>query len=1632
MRTAWDVALTAAGVLPEEDMAPSAVTGITVAPGADQKLAVLSWDAAPADAEIGAYEVRLADGRTISTKNNSVTLKKLSAGRQTVTVVAVDKAKNRSEGVAFGFDVADITAPKTGKVMARQSSADTVELSMTGFSDNVGIAAYRVYLDGRLIGTTTASTFQYRKDNLAGKLAFSVTAVDAAGNESKAGKANVTIQDVTAPNQVTGIAVAPGAKENGATLSWNVPDDNVGVVAYEVRLGNGQTVNTKTNSVTLKKLSAGRQTVTVVAVDKAKNRSEGVAFGFDVADGTAPKTGKVAARQSSADTVELSMTGFSDNVGIAAYRVYLGGQLVGSTTASTFQYRKDNLAGKLAFSVTAVDAAGNESKAGKASVAIKDVTAPTQVTGVSAEISGKNAVIKWNAASDNVGVVAYDIVIDGKHFSSKTNSYVFKNVVPGVSYQVTVAAVDKAKNVGQPSTAFTFGAAAPVADVTPPSKVTGVNAVLSGTDATVSWQAATDNVGVVSYEITVNGRKYTSTNTSLTLKKLAAGTYDVTVRAVDAAGNVGTASDNYSFECASSAGPVGSSGSVRLHTDGVVVESASSMSGKSVASNQFLVAEKGGTLTDTVVNGGTLLVSNGATATGTIINSGQGSAANASFVTLTMKTGYLTVLDGGTTSDVTLSGGALIVRTSGSARNTQVFSGSVDVSSGGVVQATTVSAQDYIRVGNQGSALDTFLASGAHAVVYSGGLASGGRVSSGADLTVSSGGSVQNVRVFAGGSAYVSNGATVSDLELVGDYVKLQLGIDSTTNVHFISSGVAHSVVNGVLSDVTAHRYTYFEVSEGGLVKDVRLGIFNTSFGGAAEIFSGGRVESITNRNYGQINVFPGGFLSSASTDTNAEIYLYGGDAANLRADSEGYIWIHSGSIASKVDVTSNGELTVSSGGSAAEVAIWTGGHAMVEERNAFMTDVDIHSSGILEVCGGNASGITVREGGLLTFSSGFVIMDGPWKESLNGQAVDVVLSGGTMAARYTGSAHNVTALPGAEIQVSSGSLVHELTLASGAYTVVNSDGVLADADIISGAQLDLCGGASASDLRIDSGVYVYLQYAPGMELAGSVDGTPFAVQDSVLSGYTQNTGVLDMVSGAAGSDLHISATGRLNISGGASADGVEIASGGLCHIYGDAMNLETSGEVHISGSVSGMEINGDYTQIHAGGVVTGVTLNAGGLLVHSGGGVNDLVVSDGGTMAVRDTGSASLVTALPGAKIQVSSGALVRELTLFSGAYTVVNSGALAGADIISGAQLDIMVGASASELRIDSGASVYLQYAPGMELAGSVDGTAFAVQNSVLSGYTQNKGVLDIASGAAGCDLHISAAGRLNVSGGASADGVEIASGGLCHIYGDAMNLKTSGEVHVTGNVAGMEINGDYTHIHAGGVATGVTLNAGGMLVYSGGRVNDLVMAGDGAASINAGAEICGLRAAGESYKLTLNSGSLLTGNISLEQTRIMVRSGARIDFDLTGLRMATDTPLIAGFEYVSGDRADYTISVTADQAPGTYVLASCFDTFRRFDSDAWLLIDGDDAGVLNLGTASSLLTDDRCYSLSQAEDGALLLDIAAVESAASAPADDLCGWPAVSGVDFAESAVATDEIFTSLSDIVESPRTALLTVR
>jgi chitodextrinase len=170
-----------------------------------------------------------------------------------------------------------------------------------------------------------------------------------------------------------------------------------------------------------------------------------------------------------------------------------------------------------------------------------DTEAPTVPANLTATaISSSQINLTWNASTDNVGVIGYNIYRNGTQLTTTANtSYSDTGLSPSTTYAYAVSAYDAA---GDES-----GQSISVSAITqPPDTETHTHTVPANLQATaisssqinLSWSALTDNIGVIGYNIYRNGTQLTTTtNTSYSDTGLSPSTtYAYTVSAYDAAG----------------------------------------------------------------------------------------------------------------------------------------------------------------------------------------------------------------------------------------------------------------------------------------------------------------------------------------------------------------------------------------------------------------------------------------------------------------------------------------------------------------------------------------------------------------------------------------------------------------------------------------------------------------------------------------------------------------------------------------------------------------------------------------------------------------------------------------------------------------------------------------------------------------------------------------------------------------------------------------------------------------------------------------------------------------------------------------------------------------------------------------
>ena len=382
------------------------------------------------------------------------------------------------------------------------------------------------------------------------------------------------VADTEAPS-VPAEVKATDVTETTAKLTWSEATDNVGVAGYNVYVNEAKVNDTLVTGTeySLTDLTAATEySVTVTAVDAAENesaKSEAVVFTTEAEKDTEAPTAptEVKATEVTETTAKVTWSEATDNVGVVGYNVYLNETKVNDTLVTGTEYALTELteATEYAVRVTAVDAAENESARSEAATFTtlkkeepKDTEAPSVPTAVAAaDITQTTAKVTWDASTDNVGVVGYNVYVNEAKVNASpvtVTEYDLTGLTEATEYTVRVTAVDAAENESARSEAVTFTTleAEEETDTEAPTAPAEVKATeVTETTAKLTWNEATDNVGVAGYNVYVNEAKVNEelvAGTEFALTDLTEATeYTVRVSAVDAAGNESARSEATTF-----------------------------------------------------------------------------------------------------------------------------------------------------------------------------------------------------------------------------------------------------------------------------------------------------------------------------------------------------------------------------------------------------------------------------------------------------------------------------------------------------------------------------------------------------------------------------------------------------------------------------------------------------------------------------------------------------------------------------------------------------------------------------------------------------------------------------------------------------------------------------------------------------------------------------------------------------------------------------------------------------------------------------------------------------------------------------------------------------------------------------
>lgn len=631
----------------------------------------------------------------------------------------------------------------------------------------------------------------------------------------------------------------------------------------------------------------------------------------------------------------------------------------------------------------------------------------------------------------------------------------------------------------------------------------------------------------------------------------------------------------------------------------------------------------------------------------------------------------------------------------------------------------------------------------------------GAVVSSGQKQFVYSKGEARYTQCLGVGDVLVSNGGVASNCYISG-------GINAA-RLMVIGGGTAVSCVlqNGdiQLNGYPAAATLIDAVAYGGrLILQNYANVSNcTKSGGSLEAGAGGGPKRI----YG-LNIYGGG----ATIYNNTIVYdlvLHGG---SMTVRTNGKV--------SGATIQSAAPLTVSSGGTVTSLTVESGGSLTVSSGGLVVSGTVSGTSALADVSsGGAASAITIQSGGRVNIWPGGSATDITTDFGifvLYGGTVSNLSQHGSSVLLPNGSAFNVSSYDGMCVVGPQNSTTN--ILAAGGN--VHISGRAASITVV--RRLQVFNGGTATAVVVSSGGTLTVS-SGGSALTVNAINTP-TVNTVINSGYISglhlhNASAASLVSDGYLDDVLLTADSggyatRLSCWRG-SAGSVTMSSGTIFSVRSGAV----VDEVTVNGS-SYLSIEGSYT-VHK------CIVNSGSIVSAFAGTFDELVVNSRANFTAGSGCSITTITAGDG-----------------SGTITVVSGGELSD-KILHTIGIGYNEGAVGSNLTVGASAliSVRTPYISGMSITSG--GMVSAYAGGVLSGVSATQ------------------SGYLFLNSGASADGVTL-DAGICIVSSNA----TMTDVTVSGPTPASR---GQLNIRAGGIVSGARLYTGEG-VYNNGTLNDLTI--------------------------------------------------------------------------------------------------------------------------------------------------------------------------------------------------------------
>ncbi len=498
--------------------------------------------------------------------------------------------------VAFrlaGSQPADITPPTVpAGLSAVAVSSSQINLSWAASTDPDNTAAqlsYRVYRNGTLIGTTPAGTTTWQDSALqpSTTYTYAVSAVDPSGNASaQSGSVQATTTSGQTDNQPPTVTVTSPSNNQTVSGTWTITAnaaDNVGVAGVQFlldgsNLGPESLAAPYSTSWNTASTADGGHVLTAVARDAVGNRTTSAPVTASVSNGL---------RKPYTTTFPLTENPISEGgrwingqaVGLDWADIQTVPGLAFGTEKGTINFDDSTalLAGSwgpdqtVEATVHSVNQPSDQGIYEEVELRLRSSLSAHRATGYEINfrcnktVNGYMQVVRWNGPFGNFtyldgrggsqyGVQNGDVVkasmignvitvyLNGVQIA-QTIDNTFTSGNPGMGFYVQgTSGTNVNRDYGFSSFTASDGSSV---DTAPPSVPSGLTATaVSSSKINLSWNASTDDVGVIGYQIFRNNAQIaTSSTTSFSDTGLVANTpYSYAVAAYDVAGNVSSPS----------------------------------------------------------------------------------------------------------------------------------------------------------------------------------------------------------------------------------------------------------------------------------------------------------------------------------------------------------------------------------------------------------------------------------------------------------------------------------------------------------------------------------------------------------------------------------------------------------------------------------------------------------------------------------------------------------------------------------------------------------------------------------------------------------------------------------------------------------------------------------------------------------------------------------------------------------------------------------------------------------------------------------------------------------------------------------------------------------------------------------